>query len=288
MEYWIPITLFAALMQIVRTGWQKSLTTQLNDYTIAWLRFVFALPLTIPYLLLLQSFGLSLPTPDGTFLLYAAAAGVTQIIATVMLVQLFSRRNFAVCTAFAKTEAAQIALFGLLIFDAPLSMVGVVGVALGTAGILLMIPRNGDWQTSCIGVSIGGFFALTAWFIKEAVLHLEGANLLAAAALTLTAMLFIQTILLGAFLLLSKKLSLKNIWQVRWRALGIGVFGFLGTVGWASAFALTHPAFVKTLAQIELPLAYILGRTAFAEKPSKSEIGGMIACAAAAIVVAVA
>ena len=40
--------------------------------------------------------------------------GLTQIFATALLIHLFSFRNFAVGTAYSRTEPAQAAVFGLL------------------------------------------------------------------------------------------------------------------------------------------------------------------------------
>lgn len=283
MEWWIPITLFAAVMQVARTGCQKSLLSELDGETITWLRFGFALPFAPLYLYLLPG---DIPDPNWRFFLYAVAAGVLQIIATLMLVRLFARRNFAVCTAFSKTEAAQIALFGALFFGLPLSLIGVVGIAVGAAGVLLLIPRDGDKRTAAHGALIGGGFALTALCIKQASAALPDAPPLIAAAFVLLVMLFLQTILAGAFLLLRGCFPFAAIWRARRRAAAVGICGFLGSAGWASAFALTHPALVKTLAQAELPLAYFLGRAVFSERPRPAEVAGMLACAAAAVVAA--
>ena len=249
--------------------------------TITWLRFGFALPFAPLYLWLLPG---EIPAPNALFIFYAAAAGVLQIGATLLLVRLFARRNFAVCTAFSKTEAAQIAIFGALFFGLPLSPAGIAGVVVGAAGILLLVPHNGDKRTAIVGICIGGGFALTALCIKRAGAALPDASPIVAAAFVLFVMLFLQTILAGGFLLLRGKFNFAAIWRVRRRAVAVGVCGFLGSVGWASAFLLAHPALVKTLAQVELPLAYLLGRAAFSEKPRLSEVCGMFACALAAVI----
>ena len=48
--------------------------------------------------------GEPLPALNVPFLVWTTVAGVTQIIFTVLLVTLFSHRNFAAGTAFSKTE----------------------------------------------------------------------------------------------------------------------------------------------------------------------------------------
>ncbi|MGI9306658.1 MAG: hypothetical protein ACR2P5_05065 [Gammaproteobacteria bacterium] len=285
MELWIPITLFAAVMQVARTGWQKSLLADLDGWAVTWLRFGFALPFAPLYLLAQPA---PIPAPNAAFLAYTACAAAAQIGATAALVWLFSRRNFAVCTAFSKTEAVQIALLGALFFDFSLSAAETAGIALGAFGVLLLLPRGGGAGASFAGVAVGGGFALTALFLKKAVLHLDSDSPAASAALALFVMLFLQAFLLGAVLCWKKRLHAAAIWRVRRRALAVGVSSFLGSAGWLTAFALTHPALVKTLAQAELPLAYLLGRAAFSEKPRATEICGMLACAAAAIIAALA
>ncbi|MDM5147173.1 hypothetical protein NQX30_02110 [Candidatus Persebacteraceae bacterium Df01] len=286
MELWVPITLFAAAMQTVRTGWQKALKTDMDDYAVTWARFGFALPLAPLYLVLLVASGLALPVVNSQFFTAAAIAGVLQIIATIMLVALFSRREFAVCTAFSKTEAVQVALLGSLFFGEDLSLLGMYGVALGGIGIALMLPRGGSWQTAAIGICSGTAFALTGLFVRQAIFALGDADPLAAAAMTLAVMLLLQTLLLGIVLCFRSGAPFRRLWQARGHALAVGVSGFLGSIGWATAFALTNPAYVKTLAQVELPLAYVLGRTVFREKLRPLEIIAMSICAIAAIVVA--
>lgn len=283
MELWIPITLFAACMQVARTGWQKSLLADLNEWSVVWIRFGFALPFAPLYLLFWRD---ALPAPDAVFAAWAAAAAACQILATAALVRLFSRSNFAVCTAFSKTEAVQAAALGALFFGFSLSAWGAAAIACGAAGVLLLLPRGGDWKTAAAGIACGGGFALTALFAKKAILHLDSESPAAAAALTACFMLLFQAAGLGLVLACKKRLHFGAMWRARKRAAAVGISSFLGTVGWLSAFALVHPALVKTLAQVELPLAYLLGRAAFSEKPRPVEICGMAACAAAAAIAA--
>ena len=284
---WILLALFAACMQVARTGLQKSLLADLDEWTVVWIRFGFALPFAPLYLLFWAD---SLPAPDFVFAAWTAAAAGAQILATAALVRLFSRRNFAVCTAFSKTEAFQIAVFGALFFGFPLAAGETAAVAVGAAGVLLLLPRGGGWRTAAAGIFCGGGFALTALFVKKAVAHLEPAPPLAAAALAACFMLALQTAAAGAIAAHKNRRQFAAVcaavWRVRRRAAAVGISSFLGTAGWLGAFALTHPALVKTVAQVELPLAYLLGRAAFAEKPRPAEICGMIACAAAAVLAA--
>ena len=140
---WIPISLLAACMQVARTGMQKSLKADLDDWSVTWVRSGFALPLAALYAWGLDAAGFGvlagLDAAGVGFWAYCGLAALSQTVATAMLVALFSHRNFAASTAFSKTEAPQIALLGFLIFGEEISILGGAGVALGFGGVLLMM-----------------------------------------------------------------------------------------------------------------------------------------------------
>ena len=52
---WIPITLFAVLMQTIRTAGQKQLTQHLDPVTVTLVRYLFGLPFVLLYLLLVTA-----------------------------------------------------------------------------------------------------------------------------------------------------------------------------------------------------------------------------------------
>ena len=187
---WIPISLLAACLQIARTGLQKSLKSDLDDWSVTWVRSGFALPLAGLYLLAAEFSGFGAWERAGLwFWIYCGLSALAQVVATAMLVTLFSHRNFAVSTAFSKTEAPQIALLGFVFFGEDISALGALGVALGFCGVLLMMSKagganaknaerdksgweKGGWE---LGLGAGLFFALTALFIRRAYGEL-GAN----------------------------------------------------------------------------------------------------------------
>ena len=111
MELWIPITIAAAFMQNMRSALQKYLKGALSTSGATYARFCYAVPFAILYVAGLSHFGgFEMPTPNLRFLVFGAIGGVTQILATALLVYLFSFRNFAVGTTFSKTETVQAAL----------------------------------------------------------------------------------------------------------------------------------------------------------------------------------
>ena len=286
MPLWIPVTLCAACLQTARTALQKSLQKHLDDTVINWARFAFALPF-LPFLLLVvQWVNGETPVFSGTFFLYCLLASIAQIIATAMMLALFSKRSFAVGTAFAKTESLQIALLGIAIFNEPPSWLGGIGILIGGGGVLLMTKFSPAVSkiSAFLGLGCGLFFALTAWFIRLSYHSLGTSNAFIAAAYTLFVMIVLQSLLLGA-VLIWKKTNFSALWRQRWHATGIGLTSVLGSYGWSLGFMLTNPAYVKTLAQIELPLALLVGRFLFGEKISRREFAGIVAVGSGAILV---
>ena len=294
MSLWIPISVAAACMQVVRTGLQKSLKKDVDDYLCTWARFIFVLPF-VPFLFAAVAFlGGGLPTFSPAYFVLCFVGGAAQIIATLMLLALFSRRNFAVSTTFAKTEGVQIALLGALVFAEPPSLVGGVGIVLGGLAVFLMTPRGKlerDLYATAMGLGCGLFFALTAWCIRLSYQEMgappSGTPLspLWAAVCSLAVMVTMQALMLWVVLLL-RRANFVGFWRHRRRAFAVGVTSLAGSFCWYAGFALTNPAYVKTVAQIELPLAYFLGRAAFSEKASGWEAAGMTAAAAGAVLVA--
>lgn len=290
MPLWVPVSLAAACLQVARTGLQKSLKNDVDDYFSTWARYVFALPLAPLILAGVAIVGGGLPAFSATYFLFCLLGGVAQIIATLMMLALFAHRNFTVSTAFAKTEGVQIALLGAYVFAEPPSPLGAVGIAVGGLGVLLMMPwrrRGGGSAAVAIttGVGCGLFFALTAWCIRLSYREIDAVPPLLAALCSLAVMVTMQAVILFV-VLLWRKADFAAFWRARRRAVAVGATSLAGSFCWFAGFALTNPAYVKTLAQIELPLAYLLGRAAFRENVSRLEIAGMSAASAGAVLVA--
>jgi drug/metabolite transporter (DMT)-like permease len=136
-ELWIPITCTAALFQTWRTALQQRLRGQLSVNAAGFVRYVYALPVGLTFVALGYGIaGEKLPVPNGTFLLACAGAGLLQIIGTVLLIMAFGYRNFAVGTAYAKTEAVQGAVVAWIVLGEALTPVSVLGILIGVGGVL--------------------------------------------------------------------------------------------------------------------------------------------------------
>ncbi len=74
-----------------------------------------------------------------------------QITATFLLIHLFSFRNFAVGTAYSRTEPAQAALFGLLFLGESVSAGVVTAIAISVFGVMLISVAHTE-----LGLALAG------------------------------------------------------------------------------------------------------------------------------------
>ena len=210
MESWIAITLLAACLQNARSALQKKLTERLDATEASYVRFCFALPFAIAYVSALVIAGHDLPPLNGRFLAFAFVGGMTQIAGTVALIRSFSYRNFAVGSAYSKTETVQTVLFGLIVHGEGVSWGAAAGIGVSLAGVLLLSPRTprasataqrspwigaGGW----LGMGAGAGFGCSAVCYRAASLSLDG-DYIVTAAVTLLAATTAQTVVMGAWL----------------------------------------------------------------------------------------
>jgi EamA-like transporter family. len=135
MELWIPITIAAAFLQNLRSALQKHLQGSLGTRGASFVRFGYGFPVAILYVLLLHhGFGYPYPTLNWIFVGWAVIGGLAQIYATILLVYLFSLRNFAVGTAYSKTEPVQAAIFGFVLLGENITFAAVCAIIIGVVG----------------------------------------------------------------------------------------------------------------------------------------------------------
>src|SRR6202012_3460618 len=139
MPLWIPVTISAALFQCWRTAMQQKLRHLLSVNGAGFVRFLYGAPTA--FVLLIGSLavtGLPVPAPSALFLAHCAAGGLTQILATNLLIMSFGFRNFAVGTAYSKTETAQSAVVALVVLHEVLRPLAWLGIALGLSGVMTL------------------------------------------------------------------------------------------------------------------------------------------------------
>ena len=184
MELWIPITIAAAFLQNVRTALQRHLTGEMSSSAATYARFCFAVPFAWLYVFLLVRVGdVALPEVGWRFVLYAIVGGTAQILGTAFLIQLFSYRNFAVGTAYSKTEAVQTAIFGIVILGEPLGLFAALGIVVSFVGVVtLSVDRQkgilrsifSEWlsEAARLGIGSGACFGVAAVCYRGAALSI--------------------------------------------------------------------------------------------------------------------
>lgn len=295
MELWIPITIFAAFCQNVRTALQKHLKGRLGTTAATFVRFGYGCPFAVAYVVFLHEFTHApLPEVNVPFVLSGMAGGLAQIAATFLLVHLFSFRNFAVGTAYSKTEPIQAALFGLVLLGETLSLASVLCIILGVVGVIV-ITVSGQPSSrrsllnslvslpALIGLSAAGLFGASAAFYRSSSLSLQGTSFLMQAAFCLACVTLFQSVVMILWMLARDRrqlvLSLKS-----WRAsIWVGLAGIAGSVGWFTAMTIQQVAYVRALAQIELVFTFIVGWLVFKERLSHKELAGCLLIVLAAI-----
>src|SRR5215471_4863341 len=189
MPLWIPITVSAALFQCWRTAMQQKLRHLLSVNGAGFVRFLYGAPTALVlFIAALLTTGLPIPMPTPAFVLSCAAGGLTQIVATNLLIMAFRFRNFAVGTAYSKTETAQSAVVALIVLGEVLRPLAWLGIGVGLAGVMTLslagpgmkpgeLLRATVQPAALTGLGAGFVFALTAVFIKLANQALSGPSL---------------------------------------------------------------------------------------------------------------
>ena len=296
MELWVPVTLAAAFMQNLRSALQKHLKGSLSTAGATYCRFVYAVPLALAYVALLgEGLGFEWPAPHLRFALFAMLGGITQIVATALLVYLFSLRNFAVGTAYSKTETVQAAVFGVVILGEPVGLAAAVGIGISLVGVMLIsVARTRvtfanlllGWtgRAAFVGVLSGTLFGLSAVAYRAASLSLGGEGFLMQAAFTLACVVVFQSAVMTAWIRLREPGELGRV--VRgWRVASlVGVSGMLGSAAWFTAMTLENAAYVRAVGQVELVFTFIASYFVFRERSTVPEVAGILLVVAGIVI----
>ena len=285
---WIPVTIGAALAQTTRNAAQRHLTPILGTLGATLVRFLYGLPFALIWLgVVALAGGYALPSPNWPFAAWVVVSSVAQIGATALLLRVMSERNFALGTAYAKTEVIQVALFGLVFLGDPLTPAVAAAIAFGTVGVMLLAPIDRQrplrtllqgWttRTAMLGIASGAGFGLAAVGYRGAALALPDAEFLMAAAYTLVAAQALQTALLGGWLLARSSAVVLRVLQEWRKSLFAGLMGATASACWFTAMAIEPVAHVRTLALVEVFFGYVISHRFFRERVTGIEVAGMV------------
>ncbi|MCA0423600.1 MAG: EamA family transporter [Proteobacteria bacterium] len=283
---WALFTIIAAAAQTARNATQRDLTARIGTVGATLVRFLYGFPFGLACLALaLFVTGEPLPGLTNTSLLWAFAGGVTQILATGLMLKAMTSRSFVVTTAYTKTEPVQVALFGLIFLGDHLTPLLALAILIATAGVMILgwpARRPGedaspmrDYGPALIGILSGACFALSAIGYRGAIHALDSGGTWVRASMILALGLGLQTALILIYLLLRDRETLRKV-IAAWRpSLAAGLLGAGASQFWFLGFALTSAARVRTLALIEVLFAYAISGKVFNEAMSRNERIGL-------------
>lgn len=288
---WMLFTLMAAFMQAWRNAFQKQLSTTVDVYGVTLARFIFALPFAVVYLLWSIQQNPTTQAIDFShlFWFYIVVAGLSQILATVLMVQLFKQKNYAIGVGLAKSEAILAAMIAVSVLNEQLSLWGWLGVMIGGFAVFLLSKGKGNAQLSfttlLIGLGSGLSFAITSLLVREASLELPQLPYLLRAAWVLFFIIAFQCLIMLFYLGFFSRKTLVAMWQRIGLTFRVSICSFLASLGWFSAMSMQSVALVKTLGQVEILFSLLISMFFFKEKLAKSDHWGLLLVVIAALMV---
>jgi drug/metabolite transporter (DMT)-like permease len=292
MELWALITVGSAFLQNLRSTLQKHLKGRMGTTGATFVRFGFGLPFAFLYLAILHlGLGRPLPVPGATFAVWSLIGAFAQIAATFLLVHLFSFRNFAVGTAYSRTEPAQAALLALLLFGETIGLGTVAAILVSILGVMLIsvartaltpmsLVTSVGSPTALVGLASGFFFGISAIAYRTASLSLAPSlpepDAVTQAGYTLCIVITVQTLSMFAWMAWRDRTELARV-RSAWKVSAlVGFVGATASFGWFTAMTLQQAAVVKALAQVEMLFTFASAVLFFKEKINRLEIAGCV------------
>jgi drug/metabolite transporter (DMT)-like permease len=279
---WIFTTLVASVAQTARNAMQSSLTATLGTLGATQVRFVYGLPFALVFLAAMAELARApVPAPTRGFLAFVVTGALTQIAGTAFLLAAMQLRSFSVATALSKTEAVQVALFGLVVIGDVLTLSRAAAIAIATAGVVIVAVKPGQkWdrqslKPALLGVASGAFFALASVSFRGAIVALPEGPYFLRATTALVWSLAIQVAVLGVWLAVTNRAALVlsvGVWR---QSLFAGFMSAFASQLWFLGFSLTSAANVRTLALVEVVLAQAVSRRLFGQTAVPRELAGM-------------
>ncbi len=293
---WILITLAAASFQILRTARQHELRAVLSTAAAGFVRYAYGAPLAIALsVTTFEGLGRTVPTVPARFWPVIGIAAVSQIVATIALLQAFKLRDFAIGTVYSKSEVLIVAALAAVGFSPALRPLGWVGAVLVTIGVTTLaakgsvttlLRRAGD-PAALMGLIAATGFAGAAVAIGAASRSLTGAPSFDRALFTLTVLLVVQTLVNVAWFLVREPEQITRAARA-WRpAMWVGLFSLLGSIGWAWAFTLESAAKVRALGQVELIIAFAIAHVTLGERHTRADYAASATVLAGVMIVTV-
>jgi drug/metabolite transporter (DMT)-like permease len=279
---WVVFTLVAAAGQTARNAMQRELTATLGTVGATHVRFLFGFPFALVSLaVILAVTGANLPQPPMAFWPWVLLGSVGQILATGLMLAAMGERSFVIVTALIKTEAVQVAVFGLVFLGDRLSVGMSAAILIATAGVVVMSFKSKDvsaigFKPIAVGLVSGATFALASIGYRGAILALDLPDFVVAATFSLAVALVLQAAMLSAYLLWREPSTFGAILGSWRRSLFAGFMGATASNFWFLAFAIATAASVRTLALVEVLFAQAVSYFVFRQATSRREVAGIV------------
>jgi drug/metabolite transporter (DMT)-like permease len=208
----------------------------------------------------------------------------------------FGYRNFAVGTAYSKTESVQGAVMSWILFGEALHGLAWLGIGVGIAGVLTLslagrgltlrqLPAATVQPAALCGLGAGFCFTGTALFIRTATRGLGSADLVLASVMALVATNLLQTLMQGAWLAWREPAQLRAAFTT-WRSSAwVGTLSACGSACWFFGFASAPVALVRALGQIEMVFTLLFSRFYLKETLRRADVAGLVLVVAGVLLV---
>lgn len=273
----LPVPVLAALIAMfgmaalaLNHSLVRVVTQELDPLQVSALRFLWALPLMLPWLL--RGRGVSLRTRRHG--LHFAAASLTVIMTAGFFIAL-SQMPLAEATALNFTAPLFTTLIAAWLLKERIEFARWAATVIGFGGVLIIL-RPGFAEVSPVAlIPVAMAFLLAWWFI--AVKHLS--------ATESTATITIYQTLWSALLLTAIALPvwITPSWQILGYSAAMGVLGTTGIMCASKAFSLAEASLVAPLDYVRLPLIALIAFVAFGEVPDGVSVIGAVIITACAI-----
>lgn len=286
---WLPATLLAGALQAWRTAVQRRVSKTLSVNAAGLVRYLYGLPvaaammLTYQFLIAPSAF----PALGRWFVLFCAAGGLAQIVATNLLLMAFGERNFVVGTAYSKTEAVQSAILSVVLLGDHLSLLTWLGIGFGVVGVMVLstggkrmgageLLRSLGQPAARYGIASGFVFALTTIAIRRATMEVATPDHIRAALIVLAVTVTLQTLMQGGYLAWRERDQVAKVFA-EWRTAGqVGLMSSVASACWFTGFASAPVALVRIVGQVEVAFTMAFAHFYLAEKTAKSEVAGLV------------
>lgn len=286
---WVSIVLVAAVFQTLRNTAQRSLVAQAGTLGATLSRFLYGIPFAAVWVLALHALlgAEAVPRFGGSYAAWLTLGAVGQLAATAAMLAAMRHRNFVIGVAYSKTDALQVAAFGLVVLHELPGWATLVAIGVATAGVVLLSvppaviggPRGlRAWlgPAALFGLASGACFAISAVGYRAAALQLPQSSAWLIGAWGVLWAQALQTLLLGGWLAWRRPAVLAALAAQGRVALGAGAAGALASIGWFTALALTSATHVRALGMVEVVFSLAVSHRVMRERLSRGELQGLL------------